>query len=400
MIRKRVPATLASAVLIAALTLIVLAACSSTAPTPSSSPAASPKASAPSSSPSSAAASPSAKPASAEQQAYQKSLDNWKTIVEAAQKEGEAVIYTVLDQASVDKFQAGFNKVDPKIQVKLMRMNGAQAIERLKAEQSTKQYVSNGYFGGSLTTRALSDQGLVQPVDGLPVLNEPGVPWIAPPLLDKPHATITFGYSNVMLLYNTTLVPAGQQPKTWKELSDPKWKDKLVLLDPRLNGPGQNVLTVLYNLPQSGPDLARKLIENTRLAPDTAEAARMVARGEVAVTAVNYQSYLAVKDAPVKVYIPEDGAIGNPTQIVVTKGAPQLNATKVFTNWFLDKEGQKINSEGLASNRTDIDFISKEAQIGGVKFMPGVPFSFEFEVRNHATLVEQVFRKMLDEMAK
>lgn len=382
MTRKRRP--MIATLLFVALTLIVVlvAACSSSSPaaSPSASASASPKASAPA--PSSAAPSPSAsaKAPSAEEQAYQKAQADWQKVVEAARKEGEAVIYTIFDQTKSLPYMEGFNKLDPKIQVKLVQQ-GATVSQRFQAEASTKQYIGNAYMSGTASTRMIANMGLAQAVEDLPVIFEPGVKWHVPPLFDKPHEPVSFAFTKYHLIYNTNLVKPADEPKTWRDLADPKWKNKFALWDPRLAGYGRQVLTTLYMTPDYGPDLVRKIVDNMVVVPQTNDGALAVAKGEYAMTIGTWSAYLLVKDGPVKQISPTDGAMFSPTQVTVVKNAPQLNVTKVFLNWLLSKEGQAVVGLGNATIRPDANAAAKETQLmTGEKFFTNVPFTWDFEM--------------------
>lgn len=153
--RYRIVAPLITAILVMATTLLALTACSTAGPSasPSANPSASSKASPASPSPSSPSASASTKALTPEEQAYQKSQDDFKKVVEAARNEGTATIYSIFQVDMLEKLANGFNKIDSKIQVKLVRVAGAAANERLKAEENTKQYIANAYMGGAPTTR-------------------------------------------------------------------------------------------------------------------------------------------------------------------------------------------------------------------------------------------------------
>src|SRR3990170_3700524 len=98
------------ATLVSAL-FVVLAGCGSNAPTPAPS-TASPAPKASSSAPSPAtSASPAAPPASsaaganAEQAAYQKAMQEWPQVLEAARKEGGAMLYSVSDTDTLKLYE-------------------------------------------------------------------------------------------------------------------------------------------------------------------------------------------------------------------------------------------------------------------------------------------------------
>lgn len=401
MVRK--PAILASVTLVAVQLVSVLTSCGSSEPSRApSQPSASTAAPTPASSPAASSTGASAKPAGAGVQAYQRAEDNWAKVLEAARRETDAIVYATNEPGYLAILMQEFNKIDSKIQIKLLRLQGASGTERLKAEQSTKQYIGSGYFGGSQTTRLLDDQGMVQTVDDLPNLYAPGDVWITSPFLDKPHNTLTYAFATYYLVLNTNLVPAGQEPKTWRALGDPQWKDKLVLWEPRNSSFSRSTLALLYTLPNYGPDVVRKIVENSRVSPDSNEMARSVAKGEAAVGMITYSTFQSIKDAPVKTWTPEDGVIAGAAQMVMMKNAPAPNTTRVFFNWMLSKEGQTVLASpglGAAVMRKDVDEAVPGTSLKGKPLLPGVPLGWDFELKQ-MNEAGAVFGKWYDELGK
>jgi len=111
------------------------------------------------------------------------------------------------------------------------------------------------------------------------------------------------------------------------------------------------------------------------------------------------KSYAAVKDAPVKMIGPEDGTLATPLQFLIVKDAPQLNIMKVYLNWIMSKEGQKIVGRQYSILRGDVDTVSQEAQLVGQKMVPGVPASWEFDMGS-AKAALAVFGKWLDDLGR
>lgn len=380
---KRATAPLASVVVAVFLILSILTACgsSSSSSGPSASPSASsPAASKASSSPSaSTSASPATSPAAskpaagASDQEYQKALADFKQVEEAARKEGEATIYTIVDAGTLQKIQDAFNKLDPNMQVKIIRIPGAAAIERIRAEQSTKQIVGSAYWG---TLPEMITDGLLQPFD-IPVLHDPTVKWLADPLLEKPNPIVTTSLNKILPIYNTQLVPAGQEPKGWKDYADPKWKDKVMLWDPRTPSFTIDLLGLLYYNPDFGPAYVKAVAENTRASQDSTEGARAIARGEAALGLSSPATFATLEGAPIKTFTPAEGAFIGPTYMQMIKNTQQPNVTRVFANWLLSKEGQTVLSQGYATIRGDVQGANSVAQINpGEKLLPQTPYTY------------------------
>ena len=150
--------------------------------------------------------------------------------------------------------------------------------------------------------------------------------------------------------------------RSLNDLLNPKWSGKIGYLDPRTPGAGSSMWSFLWKL--KGEEYLKKLAgQKLFLGRDQRVLAESLARGKIAlVVGVSYYSYLPFAKAglPVKaVSTPRDeiyvsGGSGN---LAIIKAAPHPNATKVFVNWFLGREGQEIYSRamGQATRRLDVD---------------------------------------------
>ena len=113
-----------------------------------------------------------------------------------------------------------------------------------------------------------------------------------------------------------------------------------------------------------GEEYLKKLAgQKLFLSRDQRVLAESLARGKIAlVMGLSYYSFIPFAKAglPVKsVSTPRDeiyvsGGSGN---LAIIKAAPHPNATKVFVNWFLGREGQETYSRamGQATRRLDVD---------------------------------------------
>ena len=153
----------------------------------------------------------------------------------------------------------------------------------------------------------------------------------------------------------------------YDDLLTPKWKGKIGLWDPRQGGASGGKWAFLWA--NKGESYLKKLVEQISLiAADRRQVADSLAKGTIAISIgptyysfVNYmKSGLPVKPLPpIKegTYV----SMGNGGPVVI-KNPPHPNATKVFVNWLLSKEGQEIYSlaQGQATRRLDVDTKSME----------------------------------------
>jgi iron(III) transport system substrate-binding protein len=160
--------------------------------------------------------------------------------------------------------------------------------------------------------------------------------------------TITDGNTTV-LCYNSDLVSAGDAPKKWTDLIDPKWRGQVAVAHPGFSGAmGGWVLSMtnLYGweyfekLKANQPQVGRSLIDP----PTTiASGERKVGIGSGA-TVFGF----AARGKPLKGVYPEDGTIisFSPTGIPATTIHP--NAAKLFVEFLLSRESEAITASEFA----------------------------------------------------
>jgi ABC-type Fe3+ transport system substrate-binding protein len=168
-------------------------------------------------------------------------------------------------------------------------------------------------------------------------------------------------YQSENLWYNTELMKA-EEFRSFDDLLNPKWKGKIGILDPRTAGGGTSTWSFLYKI--KGEEFLRKLAaQDLLLARDQRLLGENLAKGRLALTiGLTYYSLAPFIKAhqPIKP-LPEakEGSYtssGSGTLSVV-KNSTRPNATRLFVNWLLSKEGQEVYGKamGQATRRFDVD---------------------------------------------
>ena len=165
---------------------------------------------------------------------------------------------------------------------------------------------------------------------------------------------------------NTKLVPPGQEPKSWRELIEPKWAGKVVFAAPAT---GSSIIQIYVVKEKLGldDDYFRQLGKVGKVVVNDPEASAMLARGDASIWIPAFQQVLSpllIQGAPVKMVIPKEGttSTGGSTMVRI-KNSPHPNATLFFMNWLLTAEGQKVFSEAKVAMpvRKDVPDPSPEA---------------------------------------
>jgi iron(III) transport system substrate-binding protein len=174
------------------------------------------------------------------------------------------------------------------------------------------------------------------------------------------YATVA---SVIALAYNTQKVKAAEAPKSWTDLLDPKWTDKIALGHPAYSGFAGTWAAQMYKLygksyferlAKLRPQVSRSLLDATTL----------LASGERSVTASPISPLVesADKGNPIAIAYPGDGSILVQTPSAVMKNAPHPNAARLFMEFLLSAEfSQVLVKARYESMRPDV------APLPGVK---------------------------------
>jgi iron(III) transport system substrate-binding protein len=261
-----------------------------------------------------------------------------------------------------------FMKRFPGIELQGVDQRGRESREKVIAEQQSRNYVADLVISGTDTQNELVQNGFVDEFQASELANV--IPDLVPPDRKNNPRTVSI----FTMTINTNLVPPAQEPKTWTDLLDPKWKGKLAMDDPRGSGPGGTILSgmeVLYGIENVDSKLAE---QNVFFATQAGPLWDGLVRGEYAVfLSSNHTDAISQRKsgAPVKLLKPQDGVGVTPINQALLKNAPHPNAAKLWIEWNLSEEGQTVLAEqGYATVRKGLKPGEPEADLNGVKFLP------------------------------
>ena len=304
---------------------------------------------------------------------------NMDNVEAAARKEGALVIYAApghINRKTKSMIRKIFNDKYG-VDIGWTTLSARDISPRVFAEQRTKQYTVDitmsgiaGHYG------QLKPKGYVRPI--LPPSTFQKDVWRLDPATAKPNDR-DWLFINMPLrpsfLINTNLIPAGQEPKSYQDLLDPKWKGKIVFQTPGRGGTGSGWFRATHR--HLGLIYMRALAKQVVIVAKVNDTPQAVVRGQypIGLAASTTRVRRLIKEgAPVKFIQPKEGSHMATQGTVFITNAPHPNAAKLFFQWFYTQVGQTIyatNTEAI-SVRNDVsqDFIpANERYVEGKPYL-------------------------------
>jgi iron(III) transport system substrate-binding protein len=279
--------------------------------------------------------------------------DGWDKIVADAKKEGHVVLYSAFvglaaHQNLKKDFESNYG-----ISVEILEARASEIRERIRIEQVAGRFTADVSENGRTTTTLQIEQDHVfDPFGPLPSLGHLK-PEFRNDDIRLPVFAIAYG-----ILANTRLVKPEDEPKSWQDLTDPRWKGKILSDDLRALGGGGVLFYVMEeHLGQEFHDkLARQDLKFSREIPANE---RRVARGEFPFyIPVGLTSVSELKGLPVKFLVPKEGLPYVGYDLTLLKHAPHPNAARLLMEYCIGERMQQMYAD-LGLLPTIADIVSK-----------------------------------------
>lgn len=261
----------------------------------------------------------------------------------AAKAEGRLLIYSANQDAEMEAKLTAFEAKYPEISAEYIRLPSSQVFTRFLAEHEAGVTQADLLTTGSTALYQTNPELFIE----IGTQNVPDLE-AAQPLISPENDHYLVYQSDVQLVtYNSDAVSdedLDQHLASWEGLSDPFWKGRIALVDPRNSN---NQLSFLLGLQERYGDewMAQFMANEPEIVGTASAASQQVAAGafDILVPSVPVQS-AAVRGqgAPLGLYLPA-GFNHVPAQgAAVSVGAAHPNAALLFVNWMFSQEAQAL----------------------------------------------------------
>jgi ABC-type Fe3+ transport system substrate-binding protein len=311
---------------------------------------------------------------------------DWDKIVEAGRKEGK-VVASIPPSAELRKLMELTFPKRYGIGVEFVPARGGNIIRRMVDEAKAGVQYFDIHIGGteSAITGLLPENVLepVEPLFVLPEVKDPKQWWGGHIWIDnaKRYIYAFVAYQTVSLWSNTDLYKPTEF-KSFDDLLAPKLQGKIGISDPRTPGSGSSMWSYM-NYIKGEEFLKRFAAQKLFVTRDLRLLAENLARGKIAVTSgIGYSEFLPFIKAGLPVTplpVPKEGLYvsGGYGHLMIFKNQPHPNATKVFVNWLLSRDGQELFSRGMGVGSRRFDVDTKWLKEFGVIAAKDVPLTLE-----------------------
>ena len=322
----------------------------------------------------------------------------WEKTLEAAKKEGKVAISIPASAEMRRQLEDNFKKRYG-IEVEVFTARGSAAVRRMADEFKAGVRHFDLHIGGSSSiVSGMLNEGILDPIEPwliLPEVKDPKQWWGGHMWVDtaKRYIYMFQAYLTESIWLNTDLAKI-HDVRSYDDLLNAKWKGKIGYLDPRTPGAGDSNWAFMWEV--KGEEYLKKLAaQELLLGRDQRVLAENLAKGRVAVMiGLTYYSYLPFIKAglPIKALpMLKEGTYGTggSGNLAIIKNPAHPNATRIFVNWLLGREGQEIVSRALGQSTRRLDVDTQWLREAGV-----IPAKDQISVKEFWRLENQSEEKL------
>ena len=254
--------------------------------------------------------------------------------IDAAKKEGKVVVYGSVVPQAMEDFNRNFESKYG-IKVEYWRADSTKVSERALTEWRAGKPGFDVVEGNRGVQLIMKSEGLFTKF--VPPASEK-----FPAQVKEKDGLITpWRVLPISILYNTDMVKPADLPKSFDDLLQPKWTNKIAMPDPTRHTTTAQFLWNLRNIKKDNwLEFVRGLAkQNPVLVDSLAPVTTTIIKGEAPV-GITYIKYVKQYKGPVH-YVLLDKYLADPNYMSVGVKAPNPNAARLYVDYACSIEGQK-----------------------------------------------------------
>ncbi|WP_297849776.1 ABC transporter substrate-binding protein [uncultured Corynebacterium sp.] len=264
----------------------------------------------------------------------------------AAEQSGDKTVITVYTsepEEKVDQINQAFTEENPDVEVQVYRAGTGDLKARIDAEKSSGKVEGDLIWAADAPTfEEFKEQDLLSKFDAVTtdeVLEE---------VVDEDGYYVGTRLIPTVIAYNTDVIDQADAPKSWADLTDEKYMDKIVMPDPAVSGAAAFNATVWMNNEKLGETWVEDLGKNKpMIAASNGPTSQEIAGGghPVGVVVDYLVRDLAAKGSPIKEVYATEGSPYITEPIGVFKDSEKKEAAQRYINFILSEKAQKLAVE-------------------------------------------------------
>jgi iron(III) transport system substrate-binding protein len=303
----------------------------------------------------------------------------------AARKEGSVTWYTSTPVETAQKIASLFQG-ETGIKVELFRSGGSAVLRRFMQEIDARRVIADVLtISDPAAASAMIKRDLLVP------FRPKNFDKVPDAVKDPQGRHIAQRLNLAGMVVRTDKV--SDPPKSWADLTDPRYKGRLVMPDPSYTAIQLNVVGMLSR--KYGWEFYQKLRANdTLIVQGHQQVAETLKRGERVIAAEGADSYTwedRKAGHKVETIFPADGAFAIAAPTMVIRGSAHPNAAKALAEFMIGDTVQKLfPGEGIYAARSDVEPPPGNPPLSKIKLFP-VDYDY---IEKEATAIKNRFNEI------
>jgi iron(III) transport system substrate-binding protein len=280
----------------------------------------------------------------------------------------EILFYSSVPRNLSENLVKAFEAKNPDIEVKLFQAGTETVLEKLELETKGKGYPDADvmWIQERSAVERLAGRGLLE------AYSPAGQEFIDSEYKDPDGRWIGTFVTHVLLMYNAKAFQNQLQPKSWQELTEARYRNKLTFANPRVSGTGAAVISALMQ--NFGWTYIEKVAANKpQIANGHPAMVSTVIAGERTVGPMQDVSiYEAMaKNQPIAFVFPAEGVVAVPAFIAINARSDKKIEARKFVDFFVSQDAADIlRANGMYHTRKDARPPDGWPPIAEIKALP------------------------------